>query len=300
MAENYGGTTAADLAALYEGHHREMEGFARRLLADERLPESTLSAEDVVQTAFTKALNAPTGIRDPRAYLYVVIRNDVRAASRQVRRQTTVTSMGAWLDQPTEVHVADFSNLVANRLTVHRALGNLPPQQRTAVWATKALEYTQAEAAEIMQKRPGTIATHVMRAVAALRVHLTALVVVGITTLCLEQGRALREMQAPADSPRAPLPQAPSISTLLYGALSFSLVAASAGWAFRWWTRRRQAMAEGGTFAPRPLTEVVREALEARRFQTDRATPPRRRTVSEEELAEEEIPSGLTRMRLPE
>ncbi|MFE0790635.1 RNA polymerase sigma factor [Streptomyces mutabilis] len=147
MAEKYGGATAADLAALYEGHRREMEGFARRLLADERLPESTLSAEDVVQTAFTKALNAPTGIRDPRAYLYVVIRNDVRAASRQVRRQTTATSKGAWQAQSADVHVADFSDLIANRLVVHRALCKLPPQQRTAVWATKALEYTQAEAA---------------------------------------------------------------------------------------------------------------------------------------------------------
>lgn len=300
MAEKYGGGTAADLAALYEGHRREMEGFARRLLADERLPESTLSAEDVVQTAFTKALNAPTGIRDPRAYLYVVIRNDVRAASRQVRRQTTATSKGAWQAQSADVHVADFSDLIANRLAVHRALCNLPPQQRTAVWATKALEYTQAEAAEIMKKRPGTVATHVVRAVAALRVHLTALVVVGIATFCLERSHAFRKMQAPADNPRAPLPQAPSISTLVYGALSCLLVAALARWTFRWWTRRRQAMEEGGTFAPRPLTEVVRETLEARRFRAVRPTPPRRRTVPEEELTEEEIPSGLTRTRLPD
>ncbi|MGW7577826.1 sigma-70 region 4 domain-containing protein [Streptomyces sp. NPDC054765] len=47
----------------------------------------------------------------------------------------------------------------------------LPPQQRTAVWATKELAYTHAETAAAMNKKPETVATHVVRAVAALRVH---------------------------------------------------------------------------------------------------------------------------------
>jgi RNA polymerase sigma factor (sigma-70 family) len=301
VAETSDALVAEVLGVLYQKHHREMEGFARRLLADERLPESVLSAEDVVQSAFAKVLRAPAQIHDSRAYLYAVIRNDVRAASRQDRRRAVLASTVACQTQPSDgQHVADFSDLIANRLAVYKALHDLPSQQRTAVWATKALEYTQAETAEVMRKRPGTVATHVMRAVAALRVHLAALLVVGVTVLCLEGGRALRKMQPPAGSPRSPLPQPPPSSVLLYVAVSCLLVASLARWGASLWTRRRQAMEEGGTFAPRPLTERIRESLRERRFNhAVRRIPSHRRTVSEEELPKNEYASGLTVTRLP-
>ncbi|MFJ5196724.1 RNA polymerase sigma factor [Streptomyces sp. NPDC088394] len=288
------------LGALYRDHHREMEGFARRLLAQERLPESVLSAEDVVQTAFAKVLRAPSQIRDSRAYLYAVIRNDVRAASRQDRRRAVLASTAACQAQSADGHVADFSDLIANRLAVYKALRDLPSQQRTAVWATKALEYTQAETAEVMRKKPGTVATHVVRAVAALRVHLAALLVVGVMVFCMAGSRALRKMQPPAGSPRGPLPQTPSTSTWIYLAVSCLLVAGLARWVSKWWTRRRQAIEEGGTFAPRPITDQIRESFSAYRFnRAIRRDPPRQKPVPEEELSESGCASGFTRTRLP-
>ncbi|AGS70822.1 hypothetical protein B446_20050 [Streptomyces collinus Tu 365] len=52
-------------------------------------------------------------------------------------------------------------------------------------------EYTQVETAELMATRPGTIATQVVRAVAALRSNLVALLVAVATTFSLAGSHAL-------------------------------------------------------------------------------------------------------------
>ncbi|MEU2875059.1 sigma-70 family RNA polymerase sigma factor [Streptomyces sp. NPDC007070] len=288
------------LESLYRDHRGEMQGLARRLLAEERLPESALSAEDVVQTAFAKVLRAPEQIHDPRAYLYAVIRSDVRAASRQSRRRASLAAVPAHQAQSADGHVADFSDLVTNRVAVYRALHNLPAQQRTAVWATKALDYTQAETAEAMNKKPGTVATHVVRAVAALRIHLAALLVVGVMALSLAGSRLLRRMQPPAGSPQDPLLQAPSASTWIYGTIGCLLVSGLARWAFRLWKRRQQAIEEGGTFAPRPITDRIRESFRKRQYNRAVTRKPQRRTPMPEDDLPEDEEVVRTRTRLPD
>ncbi|MFD9630043.1 RNA polymerase sigma factor [Streptomyces violascens] len=180
--------STAPLADLYAVCGQEMMAVARRLLAEQGVPDSVLGAEDVVHEAFAKALRAPAGIREPRAYVYAVIRCDVRGAAlayRARRAQQTVSETEQASPEP--VQSADFSELVANRMAVQQALGLLPVQQRTAVWATKALDYTQDECAVVMQKRPGTVATHVARGMCTLRVNLIASVaaVLLATTLAL-------------------------------------------------------------------------------------------------------------------
>ncbi|WP_160310948.1 RNA polymerase sigma factor [Streptomyces sp. 150FB] len=288
------------LGSLYREHIGEMQGLARRLLAEEQLPESTLSAEDVVHTAFAKVLRAPEQIRDLRAYLYAVIRSDVRTASRQNRRRTILAAVPACEAQSADVRVADFSDLVANRVTVYRALSDLPTQQRTAVWATKALGYTHAETAEAMKKRPGTVATHVVRAVAALQICLATLLVVGFVALSLAGSRLLKRVQPPADSPQDPLPQAPSASTWIYVAVGCLLVSGLVRWAFRLWTRRREAIKEGGTFAPRPVVGRIRESFRDLRYNSSVFRKSQRRTA----VLEDDLPEygGVvrTRTRLPE
>ncbi len=299
MSDYPNDVAAETLGALYRNHHGEMEGLARRLLDAERIPESVLSAEDVVQAAFTKALRTAEQIREPRAYLFTVIRNDVRAASQQNRRRAVLATTPAQQTRPTDVHVADFSDLVANRMAVHKALYDLPPQQRTAVWATKALEYTQAETAEAMQKKPGTVARHVVRAVAALRAHLVALAVVGIMVLSVAGSRLLRTTQPAGSPPDVLLPHLPSASTWLYVATGCLLVFALGTLAFRAWTHRRIAIQEGGAFAPRPLMERFRESFTLPFTRPVRRRPPPRTHLSEEELEDEEVPDGYTRTRLP-
>jgi hypothetical protein len=84
-----------------------------------------------------------------------------------------------------------------------------------------------------MNKKPGTVATHVVRAVAALRVHLAALLVVGVMALSLAGSRLLTRMQPPAGSPQSPLQLAPSASTWIYVAVGCLLVSGLARWALR-------------------------------------------------------------------
>jgi DNA-directed RNA polymerase specialized sigma24 family protein len=52
------------------------------------------------------------------------------------------------------------------------ALRRLPDQQRTAVWLVHACDWSHTEAAEAMGISPSTVATHVARALAALRQRL--------------------------------------------------------------------------------------------------------------------------------
>ncbi|MEV1062690.1 RNA polymerase sigma factor [Streptomyces sp. NPDC050263] len=250
MAEQPNGSVVT-LAAVEVDQGAEMIGPARRLPAEEGVPESVLGAEDVVQSAFTKALRAPANIREPRAYLYAVIRNDVRAASRQNRtRREWAAACGGQEQVVGDVHVADFSELVANRMVVHKALYGLPPQQRTAVWVTKAMDCTQAETAEFMEKRPGTIATHVVRAVAALRANLAALLVAVATVFVLVGSRVLEVVPA-AGSEESQDPHEFSAGAGIYVVGALLLVAACVVPGFRAWRRRRSEFDEAGTFARR-------------------------------------------------
>ena len=52
------------------------------------------------------------------------------------------------------------------------ALKRLPDQQRTAVWLVHACDWSHGEAAEAMGISPSTVATHVTRALVALRQRL--------------------------------------------------------------------------------------------------------------------------------
>ncbi|MGW1911915.1 RNA polymerase sigma factor [Streptomyces sp. NPDC002076] len=275
--------SAASLGALYKDRRAEMVGLARRLMAEEGLTESVSSAEDVVQSAFTKALRAPASIREPRAYLYAVIRNDVRGLSRRrcVRTEpvTELTGAGPVIE---DIQVADFSELVANRMAVYKALYDLSPQQRTAVWATKALDYTQSETAEVMAKSPGTVATHVVRAVAALRANLVAVLVAAVTMTFIVGGRCLNVVPA-AGSQRNRTPETPSDDSWLLWASGLMLLSGLIFWALIAWLKRRRGPEETGTFAPQPLTRQLRTLCSEWWFRMSMRWDPRRRVRTVEE-----------------
>ncbi|MET7566914.1 RNA polymerase sigma factor [Streptomyces sp. NPDC005492] len=259
---------------MYRDHRAEMTGLARRLLALEGVPESVLDAEDVVQSAFAKALRAPQNIREPRAYLFAVIRNDVRAASRWNRSQ--VESAAAWMEQSQaaeEIHFADFSELIANRMTVYKALYDLPSQQRTAVWATKAMDYTQAETAVLMQKRPGTIATHVVRAMVALRIHLGVLLVAVATALCVVGSDHILRAVPASGRQHDGAHHAPIAEGWIYGVCQtgvWLLVVGFGSQPVRNWLRRRRDPDETGTFARQPPRPRYRRSLSDVRYDVTR------------------------------
>ncbi|MFJ4715084.1 RNA polymerase sigma factor [Streptomyces sp. NPDC088785] len=197
------GTTAAALGALYASHRGAFLVAARRSLAAHGVPESVASAEDLVQDAFDKALRNPSVIRHPSAYLHRLIRTDAAGrARRQANRRRLDAVRAADPLRRDPVRVADFSTLVVNRCALQQAMARLTPSQRTAVWTTKAMGRTQAETAALMDRSPGTVATHVSRGMALLRAGLTAVLVAGIAWAAA--GRHLgghRRRTGPARSP---------------------------------------------------------------------------------------------------
>jgi RNA polymerase sigma factor (sigma-70 family) len=255
--------------SVYVEFRGEMTGKARRLLADAGIPASRLDAEDVVHDAFAKVLRAPRAAEDPRAYLYAVIRREVAAeASRcgtpverreeagrrgtAVERRENAGRHGTPVERRADADrrgsaavvaaprsgalpagepaMADFSDMVAHRIAVHQALSALPPQQRAAVWATKALGRTQQETARDMGRSAGTVATHVARAVACLRLNLVGVWAAAVTLLCCLTGTVAARVTGVGGKDRAPahlrLPD-PGLSSgqaMLLGAVLLPLV----------------------------------------------------------------------------
>ncbi|MFE7268007.1 RNA polymerase sigma factor [Streptomyces sp. NPDC057592] len=152
------------LESLYKEGHGELVGRARKLLAMEGLPESASSAEDIVQTAFDGALRNADQIRDHRAYVFSVIRREVtRAALRHRGESVLIEKLSRDPAQASPAQSEDVATTVVCRVVTREALRKIPTQQRTAVYAAKALGLTQRETAAAMGTAMGIVATHVNR-----------------------------------------------------------------------------------------------------------------------------------------
>lgn len=172
---------AEALGTLYANYRVSLTNTAQQALLAHGIPESVVSAEDLVQNAFAKVLRHPASVEYPVSYLRVVIRTEAANRARQQARHSGLEARRA--ADPLRfdpLQSADMAALVANRCAVEQAMDALTPSQRTAVWATKGLDCTQAETAVMMEKAPGTVATHVSRGMALLRASLVAAVVAGI------------------------------------------------------------------------------------------------------------------------
>ncbi|MFD0509323.1 RNA polymerase sigma factor [Streptomyces chiangmaiensis] len=188
-----------------------MVGYTRNALRWAGVPESYVGAEDVVQNAFAKAYRDPGRVMQPRAYVYQLIRHEVREhADRWYRVR------GEGVERP--VPAADCAEAVVARCDVQRALVALPAQQRSAVYATKGLAFSQAEVAEAMGKRPGTVGVHVARAVATLKATLAAVTVLAAVLLCGAGAETVRRYSAASRGggarPELPDPAQPMVVSL--------------------------------------------------------------------------------------
>ncbi|MFD7098312.1 RNA polymerase sigma factor [Streptomyces xanthophaeus] len=165
-------TTSANAVALdavFRAFRSEMTAVASRMLRSRSIPEAAVGAEDIVQSAFTRALRAPEELRAPRAYVYTALRREVAYQGERMhqwRRKET-----AYLaDERVAVRDSqDVAALVAERMVLWEALHRLPQGQRMALVWTKLYGYTQSEMAYIAGRHPGTIAAAVSNAVAHLR-----------------------------------------------------------------------------------------------------------------------------------
>ncbi|MGP3992128.1 RNA polymerase sigma factor [Streptomyces sp. 3N207] len=143
--------TAETLGEVFAQCRGEMTGKARQLLQGANVPPSVADADDIVSSAFATALRDPGSVRQPRAYLDKLIRTEIlHLATRRAEHHRMDEKRAADPLCCPPPCVADFSTLVDNRDAVHRAVRELSVPQRTAVWATHALDYTRDETAILM------------------------------------------------------------------------------------------------------------------------------------------------------
>jgi len=248
--------TAQALGALYAKYRVSLTATAQHALLARGVPESVVSAEDIVQNAFAKALRNPASIENPIGYLRVVIRTEV--ADRARRRADHSRMEARRAADPLRfdpVQTADFAALIANRCAVEQALAGLSLPQRTAVWATKALDCTQDEAATLMDKAPGTVATHVSRGMVLLRASLVASVVAAIVCVV---GRFIGGRRQRTDPAGEPGERAGTLPTRCWhegravlGALyerwpTVALLSLLAACGVLWWVWRRRPTSRSG------------------------------------------------------
>ncbi|MEU8852749.1 sigma-70 family RNA polymerase sigma factor [Streptomyces sp. NPDC048564] len=134
-----------------------------------------------MQTSFALVLAHTEPIEKLRPYVFTVIGREVGHAARRCYTGRGYGSLDADVqleDVQMEGAATDPCGAVEVRLDVETALQSLPLQQRRAVLYNKALGLTQAQTATAMRTAPGTVATHVARAVVTLRVTLSTLALV--------------------------------------------------------------------------------------------------------------------------
>ena len=149
------------LAELYLRHATDAVRFAYLLTGDRA------AAEDLVQDAFVKVAGRPLRLRDEGAfpgYLRKAIVNLARSNGRhrQVERRylERTARTGELLAQDPDA---------AEREAMRHALLGLPIRQRTAVVLRFYEDLSEAQIAEVLRCRPGTVKSLISRGVEALR-----------------------------------------------------------------------------------------------------------------------------------
>ncbi|MGF0174525.1 RNA polymerase sigma factor [Streptomyces sp. Marseille-Q5077] len=163
----------AALAAVFRNDAPRMTSLAARLLRAADIPECAVGAEDVVQTAFEKALRIQEVLTEPRAYVYAILRREVSSWAARLRRERQWETARLAELRTSPAHGRDISATATDRITVLDGIRKLPRRQAAAVVATKMYGFTQHETAQLTSRRPGTVAVHVARAVTTLLLLLT-------------------------------------------------------------------------------------------------------------------------------
>jgi len=152
MAMTQPATTATGFAAFY----REAWSGAVRLAA--LLTQDARAAEDLAQDSFTRVLPKWSELDSPHAYLRVAVVNACRTW--QARRATERSKLPLVAgDTSTELAFDALADAVAA----------LPYRQRAVLVLRFHLGLSEAEIAEALGCRPGTVKSTSSRALAALR-----------------------------------------------------------------------------------------------------------------------------------
>ena len=149
------------LAELYQRHAHEGVRLAYLITGDRAL------AEDLVQDAFVRLAGRLLHLRDPggfEAYLRKTIVNLANAYFRRRKVERRYMERQAGQRQS-----AAGDPDVPTRLAIREALRSLPTRQRTAIVLRFFEDLSEAQTADVMRCRPGTVKSLVSRGMDKLR-----------------------------------------------------------------------------------------------------------------------------------
>jgi len=133
-------------------------------------------AEDAVQDAFVKAYYALPCFRAGapfRPWLLRIVANEARNRGRSTRRHDRLTLRVAAADGPTEGPSPEGLALARDDAeTLTAALDRLPERDRLVIAYRYLFEMTEAETADALGVRPGTVKSRLSRAMVRLRTEL--------------------------------------------------------------------------------------------------------------------------------
>lgn len=136
-------------------------GYANALIGDPHL------AADVVQDVLLKARPHWTRMTSPDAYLRRMIMNE-HASWRRRRANRDVLMSGQTLPDDIRL-IDDHGDAYAERDAMLGRLATLPPKQRAALVLRYYEDRTDAEIADVLDCRVGTVRSQISRALATLR-----------------------------------------------------------------------------------------------------------------------------------
>ena len=151
------------LAELYGRHAPGALRFAYLLTGDKAF------AEDLVQDAFVKLAGRLAPTRDPRSfdfYLRKMVLNLIRSAARRRRTEH------AYLRREAHGQQEDQIPDLAERDLFRRALLKLPERQRAAIVLRHFEDLSEAQMADILECRPGTVKSLLSRGMASLKTQI--------------------------------------------------------------------------------------------------------------------------------
>lgn len=156
--------SSGGIAGLYVAH---MPAAIRLALV---LTGSVDEAEDLAQEAFIRAAGRFAGIRDRECFPAYLRRAVINASKMRVRRRAVAARHGplVWLRE----HPTAPSLGIEERDRLARALFTLPERQRAALALRFYCDLSEAETADILGCRRGTVKSLVSRGVEAMRVAL--------------------------------------------------------------------------------------------------------------------------------
>jgi len=152
----------AAFSALVQRHDERMRGLAYKMLADRD------AMDDVLQEAYVKAYRALGRFKAGSNFGTWLYRITYNACIDELRRRKRAPMSP---DDPVEPASArpGPERVVSAAETVRRALAELPTDQRVTVVLVDGEGFDHREAAEILGVAPGTVASRLHRARAALR-----------------------------------------------------------------------------------------------------------------------------------